>query len=253
VRAIGVIPARWGSTRFPGKPLTKIAGKELLAWVIEGSQSSSKLSEIVVATDHPDIAALAKHCGARAVMTDSDLATGTDRVHAAVQSLVAAGSLPYDVVINIQGDEPLIRGELLDRLIVPFESDSQLQMATLGRPLTRSDLFSDQTAKIVLNVHDEALYFSRYPIPYSRIDARHLDVLEIGLKHIGMYAYRMDFLRRFCAQKPTPLELAESLEQLRALHLGARIKVIRTDHDSWGVDKPEDVQKIEALLSRPRS
>jgi 3-deoxy-manno-octulosonate cytidylyltransferase (CMP-KDO synthetase) len=243
-RAVGVIPARWGSTRFPGKPLALINGKPLLQWVIEGSRTSRKLKEICVATDDDRIAELARKCGARAVMTKSDLPTGTDRV------FQAALGIEGDVIVNIQGDEPLIDGALLDKLVEPFEHDDTLEMATLGRPLDDESLISVNTAKIVLNHRGEALYFSRFPIPYSR--ARAGQKIEGALKHIGIYAYRREFLARFCAQTPTQIELMEGLEQLRALYLGARIKVVSVEHDSWGVDTPDDVQKIEKIILQRR-
>lgn len=241
-----MIPARYGSTRFPGKPLAMINGKPLLRWVIEGSKQSKHLSEILVATDDERIAKLANESGAEAVMTPSDLPTGTDRVWNAVSGKQA------DVVVNIQGDEPLIKGELLDRLVAPFSSSPELDMATLGRPLDLEALNSVTTAKIILNHRDEALYFSRYPIPYSRLDAKHEAELSGALKHIGIYAYRKPFLKRFCEQAPVAIEKAESLEQLRALYLGARIRVVRVSHDSWGVDTPEDVQKIEKIMRGER-
>jgi 3-deoxy-manno-octulosonate cytidylyltransferase (CMP-KDO synthetase) len=239
-RAIGVIPARWGSTRFPGKPLAMISGKPLLQWVIEGSKTSRKLQEICVATDDERIAKLAESCGARAVMTNSDLPTGTDRV------FQAALNVEGDVIVNIQGDEPLIDGALLDQLVEPFERDDELEMATLGRALDDESLISVNTAKIVLNAKGEALYFSRFPIPYSRTRAG--QKIDGALKHIGIYAYRRNFLARFCAQPPTLIEKLEGLEQLRALYLGARIKVVSVEHDSWGVDTPDDVQKIEKII-----
>lgn len=240
MKAIGVIPARYASTRFPGKPLKAIAGKPLLQWTIEGARQSKLLKEIWVATDHPEIEKLVKSLGVKCVMTDSDLPTGSDRVYAAVKNA------DVDVVVNIQGDEPLITGPLLDQLAEPMLSDQLLEMATLGREFKPGDLESKTTAKIVLNEKGEALYFSRFPIPYSRVDAPSKGT--IGLKHIGLYAFRKSFLSRFCAQSPTPLELAEGLEQLRALYLGARIKVVKVDHESWGVDTPEDVAKVEGLL-----
>jgi 3-deoxy-manno-octulosonate cytidylyltransferase (CMP-KDO synthetase) len=243
MKAIGVIPARYGSTRFPGKPLKKIAGRTLIEWVIAGAKQSRLLEEVWVATDHADIKAVAESAGAQAVMTPSDLPTGSDRVYAAVRDK------SVDIVLNIQGDEPLITGELLDTLIEPMLEDSSLNMATLGREIQGTeDLQSRNTAKIVLNHKSEALYFSRFPIPYSRIDAE--SHKAVCLKHIGLYAYRKSFLAEFCATKQTPLELAESLEQLRALYLGARIRVMKVDYDSWGVDTPEDVAKVEALLKR---
>lgn len=244
--AIGVIPARWASSRFPGKPLELISGRPLLQWVVEGSRTSQRLKAIVVATDDDRIARLAESCGALAVMTDSQLPTGTDRVWRAIQALPA--SLVADVVVNIQGDEPLIDGDLLDRLVAPFADDRSIEMATLGRALTEESLLSQTTAKIVLNDRGEALYFSRFPIPYSRLKADPGGAYHGALKHIGIYAYRREFLQRFCERSPTLLETLEGLEQLRALALGARIKVVQVEHDSWGVDTPEDVQKIEKVL-----
>jgi 3-deoxy-manno-octulosonate cytidylyltransferase (CMP-KDO synthetase) len=155
-----------------------------------------------------------------------------------------------EIVVNIQGDEPLLKGSLLDQLVTPFESDPKLNMATLGRTLNPGDLESRTTAKIVLNNKGEAIYFSRFPIPYSRVDAPHGG--GICLRHIGIYAYRKQFLSEFCAHGPTPLEEAEGLEQLRALYLGARIYLVRVDHESWGVDTPEDVQKIEQIMRTKR-
>jgi 3-deoxy-manno-octulosonate cytidylyltransferase (CMP-KDO synthetase) len=242
VDAVGVIPARWASTRFPGKPLALIAGKPLLQWVIEGARTSRKLKQIVVATDDERIAALAEKCGVKPIMTASDLPTGTDRVY---QAALQTGG---DVIVNIQGDEPLIEGSLLDSLVAPFDSEPGMQMATLGKALSPEGLASANIVKIVLNRRDEALYFSRFPIPYSRVPAG--DRIEGALQHIGIYAYRMEFLKSFCSQEPTHLEQSESLEQLRALYLGARIKVVRVEHDSWGVDTPEDVQKIERILAQ---
>jgi 3-deoxy-manno-octulosonate cytidylyltransferase (CMP-KDO synthetase) len=244
MQAIGVIPARFGSTRFPGKPLKMIHNKPLLQWVIEGAKTSRLLSEVWVATDHPEIFALAEKCGARAVMTPADLPTGSDRVFAASRDHKA------EVIVNIQGDEPLIRGDMLDQLVTPMFTDPSLQMATLGRQLKEGDLESRNTAKIVLNQRSEALYFSRFPIPYSKLRVDAVGQKAVCLKHIGLYAFRKSFLSQFCAQAPTALELAEGLEQLRALYLGARIRVVEVDFESWGVDTPEDVAKVEALLKR---
>jgi 3-deoxy-manno-octulosonate cytidylyltransferase (CMP-KDO synthetase) len=243
LKSVGVIPARWGSTRFPGKPLALIAGKPLLEWVIEGAKSAKSLGQVIVATDDDRIAKFAEKCGVTAAMTDSNLPTGTDRVWQAARKSGA------DVIVNIQGDEPLIDGRLLDRLVAPFALDNELQMATLGRALDEESLKSETTAKIVLNERGEAIYFSRFPIPYSRQNSVGLANLTGSLKHIGIYAYRRGFLERFCSQKPTELESFEGLEQLRALYLGARIKVVKVEHDSWGVDTPDDVAKIEKIMN----
>jgi 3-deoxy-manno-octulosonate cytidylyltransferase (CMP-KDO synthetase) len=243
VIALGVIPARFGSTRFPGKPLVLINGKALLTWVIEAALRSRKLTQIIVATDDERIAELARKSGVEVAMTDSDLPTGTDRIWQAVRGRNA------DVVLNIQGDEPLLQPAVLDALLAHFEADPLLEMATAGRALTYEALLSPQTAKIVLNQRGEAIYFSRFPIPYSRVDAERDEVLGASLKHIGIYAYRKDFLQRFCAQAPVDAEIREGLEQLRALYLGARIKVVQVESESWGVDVPDDVQKIEKILA----
>lgn len=259
--SVGVIPARYGSTRFPGKPLVEIAGKPLLAHVIAGAKGARRLSQILVATDDERIASLAEKSGAKAVMTASELPTGSDRVWAALKS---AGLEKVDVVVNIQGDEPLISGEPLDALVGAF--NSEIEMATLGREIdlnTREGMeaiLATTTAKIAVDQQDRALYFSRFPIPFSRVNT---DAAATGavpaaavrssvLKHVGIYAFRPRFLERFCAAPPCGLELLEGLEQLRALALGARIQVVRTKHESWGVDTPEDVEKIESLLKARR-
>lgn len=248
MKAIGVIPARYASTRFPGKLLALVAGKPLLQWVFEATRGSQRLEEVFVATDDGRIADLCEKIGASYVMTDSDLPSGSDRVWAAVEGGDA------DVVLNIQGDEPLLRPEMLDLLVGAFAED--IEMATLGRPLKPGDLGSQNAVKIVCNYKSEAVYFSRFPIPYSmnpggRGQGGGTEVTDLAgacLKHIGIYAYRRDFLGRFCAQPPVDMEREEGLEQLRALYLGARIRVIPVDVESWGVDTPEDIKKIEAGL-----
>ncbi|MBL7687879.1 MAG: 3-deoxy-manno-octulosonate cytidylyltransferase, partial [Bdellovibrionaceae bacterium] len=185
-----------------------------------------------------------------------------DRVWAALK---VAGLEGADIVLNIQGDEPLITGEPLDQLISAFDQGPDLDMATLGRPFDlttpagREALASNTTAKIVLDQSGRALYFSRFPIPFSRVSADQIgpassavELSTVVLKHIGIYAYRPRFLARFCAAPPAGLEIFEGLEQLRALALGARIQVVQTQHESWGVDTPEDVEKIERMLAATR-
>ena len=273
--SVGVIPARFGSTRFPGKPLAMIAGRPLLAHVIEGARQAKRLREILVATDDDRIAAVAKNSGARVVMTDPALPSGTDRTW---EALVAADLTEVDVVVNIQGDEPLVEGDPLDALVAAFDGRPQIEMATLGRemdlatPEGREALHSLTTAKIVVSKQDQALYFSRFPIPFSRVqpdgessgtgnqnlkesvrESTREAVRQSVLKHVGIYAFRPAFLKRFCSAPPCGLELFEGLEQLRALHLGAAIHVVRTRHESWGVDTPEDVEKIEKMLMSQRN
>ena len=242
-RIIGVIPARFHSSRFAGKPLKNIAGKPLLQWVIQGAQQAKLLSQILVATDDSRIAALAEKCGVEAVMTDSSLPSGSDRVWAAVQNR------PCDSVLNIQGDEPLITGQVLDTLAQALGKG--IEMATLARPIkNEEELVNPNTAKIVVNHRHEALYFSRLPIPHSR-NLKNISSYAC-LKHIGLYGYSFDFLGRFCRNGPVPLEQAEGLEQLRALWLGVALKVVLTDYESWGVDTPEDVIRVEEIMKSKR-
>lgn len=240
MKVIGVIPARYASTRFPGKPLTLILGKPLLTWVIERSQKSKLIDEILVATDDQRIADLAKKSGAQVALTGPELPSGSDRVWAAVKDREC------DIALSIQGDEPLIDAAALDSLVKALIDDPSLEMATLGRPMTQEALESINTAKILLNHKSEAIYFSRFALPYSR--GTKGVTQHISLKHVGIYGYRKTFLGRFCEQGPVEIELAEGLEQLRALYLGAKIKVVRTDLESWGVDTPEDVVKVESKL-----
>lgn len=242
MKALGIIPARFGSTRFPGKPLKLIAGKPLLSWVIRASLKAKTLNEVIVATDHEEIKRLAEAEGVRAVMTDSDLPSGTDRVWAVAKDFDA------DVVINIQGDEPLLQGSLLDQLVQVFKQKNFPEMATLARPFqSKEDFLSINTAKVLVNENSDAIYFSRFPIPHSRDEVP--SDFTGALKHIGIYGFQKEFLGRFCKQSPTTIETFEGLEQLRALHLGAKIRVLQVDYESWGVDTPEDIKRVEAKLS----
>lgn len=244
MKIVGVIPARYGSTRFPGKPLVMLKGRPLIQWTIEGAKKSKLLSDVIVATDDERIKAAAEAVGVKVVMTASELPTGSDRIHAAIKDI------PCDVVVNIQGDEPLVTGELIDRLAQVFVDEPKMDMATLAHPISEEELQSPNAVKVVLNHKDEALYFSRYAIPYSRHKASEMSSYEGCLKHIGMYAYSKNFLKQFCEAPPAFIEKVESLEQLRALYLGAKIKVIRVKEASIGVDTPEDLAKLERLLSQ---
>jgi 3-deoxy-manno-octulosonate cytidylyltransferase (CMP-KDO synthetase) len=218
----------------------------MIQWVVEGARKSQLLSDVIVATDHEDIRKAAEAAGAKVVMTDSELPSGTDRIQAAVKNL------DFDVVINIQGDEPLVSGELIDNLAGLFQKEAGVDMATLAHPISLEELESVNAVKVVLNHQDEALYFSRYAIPYSRVPGKQASALNGSLngclKHIGMYAYTKKFLKTFCEAKPAEIEIAESLEQLRALYLGAKIKVLRVKEASLGVDTPEDLVKLEKIL-----
>lgn len=249
MKILGVIPARYGSTRFPGKALVSLHGKPLIQWVIEATQKSKKLAEIIVATDDERIFQVARAMSVNAVMTDSLLPSGTDR------TFVASHGRGADVVVNIQGDEPLINPEHIDLLISAFEEKPMPQMATLAHPISYEDLMSPNAVKVILDNQGQALYFSRFPIPYSRLSAekaqRELKKSNFefaSLKHIGMYAYTFDFLQKFCQTKPSSSEEAESLEQLRALSMGAKIKVFKVDQASPGVDTPEDLEKVSRMI-----
>lgn len=237
---IGVIPSRWGSSRFPGKPLTPILGKPLVLWVVEAAKRAKRLDKVIVATDDRRIAdAVSPHC--QAVMTASDLPSGTDRV------AVAAKAGPQDIVINIQGDEPLMDPALIDALADRMIRTGE-EMATAACPIQSIDQLNARTVvKVVLRNDDSALYFSRLPIPCRRDGEPDL-ASGLYWRHLGIYAYRGDFLDRLIHTPPCPLETTESLEQLRALWLGGRIGVIRRNDEGVGVDTPADVQTVEALL-----
>ena len=242
MKTIGVIPARFDSTRFPGKPLVEIAGKPMLQWVVEAAQKATSLGRLMVATDDRRIADLCHTIDVEVVMTGSELPTGSDRVWEAVKDIDG------EIIVNIQGDEPLLKSTTIDRLLSPF-TDSSVEMATLGRDIDAQELKNENTAKIVTNQEGNAIYFSRLPIPYSR-SIPESGVLSCVLKHIGMYAFRKDFLGKYCRHGPTQIEQLEGLEQLRALYIGAKIRVVKVQDESWGVDNPEDIHKIEAILSK---
>ncbi len=241
---LGIIPARWASTRFPGKPLHPIAGKPLVQHVWERCQLCKNLDDTVIATDDNRIFQAATAFGAKAVMTSANHPTGTDRIAEAAAALTRSGQ-DASYIINIQGDEPLIDPALIDQLADALHTDPGVAMATAANPITDETLvFDPNVVKCVLALNGDALYFSRSPLPYRRAESPALKLY----RHKGIYAYRRDFLQQFITWEPSPLELAESLEQLRALENNARIKVLITDDDSPGVDTLEQAEQIEALL-----
>ncbi len=239
---IGILPARWGSTRFPGKPLHIIAGKPLIQHVWERCKSATSLSALLVATDDERIAAAVTAFGGKAVMTSPDHPTGTDRLAEAVTAIPHATH-----VLNIQGDEPLIDPDLIDGLAHALIDDPDLEMVTAANPLDPFDpaVTDPNVVKVVLGKNGHALYFSRSPVPFFRNPTADLPVL----RHKGIYGYRRDFLVTFVTWPPSPLERAESLEQLRALENGASIRVIITSDSSPGVDTPAQADEIERLLT----
>ncbi len=245
-----IIPARMGSTRLPGKMLVDIAGKPLVAWVAERARQSGA-EDVVVATDHADIEAAVAKLGFKACMTSSALETGTDRL-AEAAALLALG--PEEIVVNLQGDEPLMDPALVRRVARELASRSDASIATAVHPLTSAEAFFDpNVVKVVLDSRGYAQYFSRAPIPYAR-DAfsRSRGTLPEGLpayRHIGIYAYRVRFLREYSKLTPTPAERFEALEQLRALGHGHRIAVTLWEGPlEGGVDTPEDLARVRSRL-----
>ena len=243
MRTIGVIPSRYGSSRFPGKPLAVLAGKPLVVWVVEAAKKALRLDDVVVATDDLRIKEAVESNGGKAVMTPSELPSGTDRVACA-----AGDFADDDIIVNIQGDEPLIDPALIDALAARLADDPRWDMATAATPIRNGrDLFAKTVVKVVLDRDGGALYFSRATIPACRDNPEDFRS-GIYARHLGIYAYRGAFLRKFIAEKPCGLEKTEKLEQLRALWMGGKIAVIRTEDEGVGVDTPEDAERVGKIL-----
>ncbi len=243
--AIGIIPARYASTRLPGKPLVDLGGQTMIERVVRQAQKSS-LSRVVVATDDERILAHVRGFGGEAVLTNPDHPSGTDRVRDAYEQLGAAA----DCIVNIQGDEPFIHPSQIDALVQLFAAPEPPALATLVKPVvSEEELFSPHLPKVVLDGRGRALYFSRHPLPYQR---QHPESEWLShhryLRHIGLYAYRPDVLRAITQLPPSPLELAESLEQLRWLEAGYAIQTAETELETIGIDTPEDVEKALRLI-----
>jgi len=249
MKTYGIIPSRFGSSRFPGKSLAVLAGKPLVAWVVEAVKKAKSLDEVLVATDDERIAdAVAAH-GGRAVMTPSSLPSGTDRIACAARSFLGRDFDDDDVLVNIQGDEPLVDPALVDELAAKLKLDASWDMATAVTPVrSASDLAAKSVVKVVLDRFDGALYFSRAPIPFNRDGEADLSS-GLYVRHLGIYAYRGAFLKRYIAEPPCALETTEKLEQLRALWMGARIAVVRTEDEGVGVDTPEDAERVGKILA----
>ena len=233
-----IIPARYGSTRFPGKPLATILGKPMIQHVYENISASTLVHDVIVATDDERIKAVVEGFNGKCFLTTKDHATGTDRI------AEVADGLNTDIVVNVQGDEPLISADLIETLIQPFLSDETLQMATLKTKIIQSeDVGNPNVVKVITNKEHHAIYFSRSTIPYNR------EKIDIDyFKHIGVYAYRRSFLFDYIQLPESLLEKAESLEQLRAIENGHSIYVSEVESELIGVDVPEDVEKVEAFL-----
>ncbi|MCF7849914.1 MAG: 3-deoxy-manno-octulosonate cytidylyltransferase [Kiritimatiellales bacterium] len=246
VKTVCVIPARWGSTRFPGKSLAMIAGKPMIQWVVERVMQAQMPEAVIVATDDGRIADCVKALDipdVQVAMTRTDHPSGTDRIAEAVYSVHA------DVVINVQGDEPLIDPALIDELAAVMTAEEGWDMATAATPIEDETMIADPSVvKTVFTRHGKALYFSRSPIPHIREPGTEWQ--GVYWRHIGIYAYRRDYLLKLVQEKPCSLERLEKLEQLRALDTGGRIKVIKTQDFGIGVDTPADVAKAEKALRK---
>jgi 3-deoxy-manno-octulosonate cytidylyltransferase (CMP-KDO synthetase) len=237
---VAVIPARFASTRFPGKPLADLDGRPMIEHVYRRVAASRALTRAIVATDDQRIAAAVKQFGGDVILTSPDHASGTDRL------AEVASSLGCDIVVNVQGDEPLIDPRAVDELVAPF-ADPAIVMTTLCRRMAdASELANPNIVKVVLDQGGFALYFSRSPIPHVRDAGTTRAPL---LRHVGVYAYRRTTLLTLAGLEPTPLERAESLEQLRALEHGIRIKAIETSYESIGVDTPADLEHVRRLVT----
>jgi 3-deoxy-manno-octulosonate cytidylyltransferase (CMP-KDO synthetase) len=248
-KVLGIIPARFASTRFPGKPLCLIAGKPLLRRVWERCLRAQALDSVIIATDDMRIAEAAFDWGAEIALTSTSHASGTDRA-----AEVAGKARQFAFIVNIQGDEPLVEPRLIDRLVMKLQSDPAVELVTAAHPFTDiADAASPHQVKVVLDRKGRALYFSRAPIPCSdTANARQSrsKTKPQFLRHQGIYGFRRDLLLRFVRWNPTPLERSESLEQLRALENGVTVHVLVTKHGSPGVDTPQDAKNLERTLAR---
>jgi 3-deoxy-manno-octulosonate cytidylyltransferase (CMP-KDO synthetase) len=241
MKIVGIIPARLGSTRLKAKVLMPIAGKPMIQHVWERSKKSQKLHDLIIACDDEEILKVASSFKAKAVLTRKDHPSGTDRIAEAV------APLDVDVVINIQGDEPLIHPSIIDDLAEVFMKDQDCPMATVIKPIqAKEELDNPNIVKVVIDNQNNAIYFSRAAIPYNR-DQKPFNDLKF-YKHLGIYGYRKSFLMKFKDLKKSYLEQVEQLEQLRALEAGFKIKTVVTTHETISVDTKEDLARVEAAL-----
>jgi 3-deoxy-manno-octulosonate cytidylyltransferase (CMP-KDO synthetase) len=254
---VAIIPARYASTRLPGKPLSQIHGKPMVQHVYERARRARGLDRVLVATDDERIAAAVRAFGGEALLTSARHATGTDRL------AEAAAATDASIVVNVQGDEPLLDPRAIEAALEPLLADASVEIATLALPLRDVDeLLSPNVVKVVVDARGDALYFSRSPLPFVRLragttpseSAAAAVARGLARKHVGLYVYRRETLLRFAALPPSPLEEAEGLEQLRALQHGIRIRVAEADlPGSVAVDTPEDLDRVRALLGAARA
>jgi 3-deoxy-manno-octulosonate cytidylyltransferase (CMP-KDO synthetase) len=240
LRILCVIPSRISSTRMPRKALLPIQGKPMVQWVYQNAQRCDVIEKVVVATDSEEIAEIIHRIGGHVMLTHPDIETGSDRV-----AVVAAEHPEADVVINLQGDEPFIQPSMLKQLVMPYLNGESPDMTTLARPLDMTVAYSSPSAvKVIVDRQGNALYFSRAPIPYFRTEYSSAPVYN----HIGLYAFKRDFLLHYTQLPPTPLEKIEALEQLRALENGFKIRVCLTPHKTLEINTPEEYAEAQDFI-----
>ena len=237
LKVLGVIPARLASTRLTRKVLREIAGEPMVSWVYRAARACSRLDDVLIATDSAEVLSFAESRGYRAAMTPAECASGTDRVYAVAQSIEA------DIYVNIQGDEPLLRPEHLDALLGPM-TRPEVEVTTLATRCSPDQVHNPNAVKVVAAANGRALYFSRATLPYDRDNVGGFAYR----KHLGIYAYRKNALKRFPGLLPSSLEAAEKLEQLRFLENGIDVYVADTPYDTIGVDTEEDLRRVEEIL-----
>ena len=241
---VAVIPARYGSTRLPAKPLADICGKPMIQWVYEKAKKSKLCTRVFIATDDERIAQVVRSFGGEVILTSVDIQSGTDRM------AVVASQVSGDIFVNVQGDEPLIDSSAIDLAIQPV-IDGKFDLTSLCVPIKSiEDLENKNVVKVIVDDHHRALYFSRYPIPYSRVTPQEAKAPFLCSQHVGLYVYRRKALETVSALPACDLERAESLEQLRAMKTGIAIGVFPTDFESVGVDTQEDLEKVRKILTK---
>jgi len=250
-RVVGIIPARYGSTRLKAKPLADICGKPMIQHVVERAKSARTLNEVLVATDDERIVSAVREFGGEAVMTPKELRSGTDRIAYVAKNLTEAS-----LIVNIQGDEPLIPPKMIDAAVKPLIDDASIRVGTAAKKISsEEELKNPSIVKVVVNISGDALYFSRSPIPYLRdgSSGKTWSSQYTYLKHFGIYVFRRDFLMEFSGWSESALEKAERLEQLRILERGVPIRVTLTECESIAVDTQEDLEKVRTILRKQLS
>lgn len=243
MKAIGVIPARWGATRFEGKILANLLGKPVIQHVWENARKARTLDDLIVACDDERIMKAVESFGGKAIYTSPNQPSGTDRLAEVVNPL------DVDIAVNIQGDEPLVKPIMIDNLVISLKDEKTAQMATMIKKIDdESELTNSNVVKVVIDKNGYALYFSRYSIPYNRTGESDEKKRPTYYKHIGLYAFTKDFLFTFRNLPKSSLENAEKLEQLRVLEYGYKIKTVETKFDTVGIDRPEDLKRAEEAL-----